>query len=364
MWYHQKAFVLVTTLWVLAILAIAISFFALWTQRTITLAQKMQDNLQGEIDMHSTQANIIYLLTTQRMTIAGLTVPPKKELDATKTLDELKDEFTQQQNNSITSEGDSILPIGGEIFLDDSPYFGHGKAYFALQDIGGLIPINLVSAATLNQLLGFLGVDIELRPPLIAKFYDYIDTDDLHRLNGAEAYHYEKRDLLPPTNHFLINPMESQRILDWTEQSLMWENNRIGQLTNTVLPAMPNFNTAPSLVLQAAYNITADGAKSLTKFRRTVPFYTLNKVNQMAGVHLNVDPMEANFFPSHYLRLTLWYEDAQRMRQVQLKLTHNVDGYEPWLIDYTLEWALLPDYTKKNPIHAQTTVFNSTLFSP
>jgi hypothetical protein len=163
---HQKAFVLVTTLWMLAILTIAASFFALWTQHALSLAQTMQDDLQGEIDMHSTQATIIYLLTTQRTTIGGLVLPIEDEKEAAELEEKLND---------------SILAVGGEMAIDDRPYFGYGKALFALQDEAGLLSINFADNSILNRLLGLLGVEEELRPPLIAKYHDYIDLDELHR---------------------------------------------------------------------------------------------------------------------------------------------------------------------------------------
>ncbi|HIE00223.1 MAG TPA: hypothetical protein EYP59_08040 [Thiotrichaceae bacterium] len=348
MWHFQKAFVLVTTLWILAILTIAASFFALWTQRTVALVQANQDDVQGEIDMLSTQASLIYLLTTQRMTIAGLTLPKDE------TTEDPADEF----NNKDSFWGDdSILSKGGEMAVDDQPYFGYGKAYFALQDEAGLLGINLATEPILTRFLGLLGVDDALRAPLIAKFKDYIDTDDLHRLNGAEAHHYEKRGLLPPSNHFLINPMEIKRIFDWADQPSLWENDRLGQLTNTVLGSLPNFNTAPSLVLQAVFNMTPLNAERLIQIRQSIPFYSVNTVNQIGELNLNIDPIELNFFPSYYLRLTLWYEGAQRMRQVHLQLTHRADGLKPWQIESSLELKLLPSYTQTPPSRTRSTLF-------
>jgi len=340
---HQKAFVLVTTLWMLAILTIAASFFALWTQHALSLAQTMQDDLQGEIDMHSTQATVIYLLTTQYFTIAGVVLPQEDD-----------------KKPKVKNE-DSILAVGGEMAIDDRPYFGYGKALFALQDEAGLLSINFADESILNRLLGLLGVEEELRPPLIAKYHDYIDLDELHRLNGAEAAHYEKRDLLPPTNHYLKSPLESYRILDWAEQTSLWENDQLGQLTNTVLGVLPNLNTAPSLVLQAVFNMDAENAERLVKIRQSMPFYALKTVNQVGNVNIAFDEFDINFFSSFYLRLTLWYEGAQRMRQVHLKLTNRADGLKPWQIEYSLELNLLPTYKEAFPTYVQTALLKPTL---
>jgi len=328
-------------------LSVAASFFALWTQRTITIAQTRQANIQGEIDMLSTQANIVYLLTTQRFTLGGLTVP-----DTSKNI-------TPKKNDD--DDDVSIFALGTEIALDDRPYFGHGKAVFALQDEGGLININLETKQTLSRLLGLLGVEAKLRAPLIAKLKDYIDLDDLHRVNGAESYHYKQHHLPPPTNRYLIHQMETKRVLGWAKQTQLWKNHQFRQVTHLLLAARPNINTAPSLVLQAAYNLSADNAERIIKTRESMPFYGFTKIFQVTSVYLNIDPLEENFFPSSFLRLTLWHTSARRMRQIHIQLMPNAENRKPWQIESNLEFELLPTYTEKFPHHAQTTLFTPTL---
>jgi hypothetical protein len=374
------------TLWVLAILTLAASLFAAWTQRTIELVQTRQIDLQGEIDMSSTQATLIYLLTTQRFTIAGMTISsniaqqqPKSPVnledlaDDSKTLEEILDEFAelqrqkqqQQQDNSTTiwgnNDNDTILPDGSEIALDDQPYEGYGKAYFALQDEGGLLNLQLEPEIVLNRFLGLFDIEYELRAPLIAKFNDYVDLDDLHRLNGAEAYHYEERHLPPPRNRLLIHPLEIYRVLDWREQKNLWNHEQLGQLTTVTVAAHPNFNTAPALVLQAAYNLNELAVERLIKIRQSIPLYMVNTVTQIAGMPPEVNPFESNFFPASALRLTLWYEGAQYMRQTYLRLTPTFSGNKPWQIDTRLQLTLLPHYTQISPSHAPTTLFDATL---
>lgn len=344
----KSGFVLVTTLWVLAMLTMAAGFISLWTQRSLAIAQARQEDIQGEIDSHSTQANVIYLLTSQRMTIAGLTVP-----------DITKPELTEEQVINAFEE-ETVLPVGAEITLDDRPYFGHGKAYFALQDEAGLFNPMLATEPALDRLLGLLGVEAELRGPLIAKLQDYMDLDDWHRLHGAESAHYNKRNLPPPTNHFLRTPLEVKSVLDWAAQPQLWQNNLFGQLT-TLFSVSPNFNTAPLLVLQAAYNMTAESAERLINLRQTTPFLTLSSVTQIANVNLEVDPFEVKFFPSSFLRLTLWYAGARRIRQVHIELTPAAHNDKPWQIKSSLELGLSSTYTEQPPRYVQATFFTSAL---
>ncbi len=339
----KNGFILLATLWMLAMLSIAASFFALWTERAVNIAQSRQANIQGEIDMISTEANIIYILSSQRFTIAGLTIP--EDLEHRKIYD--------------PDEEVTILPVGKEIALDDRPYFGHGKAFFAIQDEGGLLNINIETEVTISRFLGLLGVDANLHGSLTAKLKDYIDMDDLHRINGAESYHYKKRGL--PRNNYLYHQMELQQVLDWKEQSTLWKNHKLKQLTQLWLPVRPNVNTAPALVLQAAYQMSAESAARIIAARKIQPFYTSRMVREAMGEPLNVDPFEENYFPSTILRLTLWHEKAQRMRQVFVQLTPSADKKKPWQVEFRLEFDLLPIYRKKPYYHVQTPLFNSTL---
>ncbi|MDM8564195.1 type II secretion system protein GspK [Candidatus Halobeggiatoa sp. HSG11] len=348
---HQNGFVLVTTLWILAALTIAASYFALWTQKSVNIVQDMQADTQGEIDMYSTQTSITYLLITQKLNVAGLTVPK---------IDDNIEEIEEIEVDEISS--DSILPVGGEIKLDDRPYVGYGKAFFALQDKRGLIGINFADKNVISSLLGVLGVEPELRGPLVAKLQDYIDFDDLHRLNGAEDSHYKRLNLPPPINNYLTTSMECKNILDWSEQETLWKNNAFGQLTNTMFATYPNFNTAPALVLQAAYNLTTEHAQRIVATRKNSPVLSIDQLNQMTGTMVDVDPEELMIFPSTNLRLTIWYEGSKRMRQVHINLPLSlISDKKPWEIDYYLDIPLLPIYTEIPPIHAQTTFFDSTL---
>ena len=92
-----------------------------------------------------------------------------------------------------------------------------------------------------------------------------------------------------------------------------------------------------------------------------MPFYSLKTVNQVGNVNIAFDEFDINFFSSHYLRLTLWYKGAQRIRQVHLKLTSQADGLKPWQVEYSLELNLLPKYTEAFPTYVQTALLNPTL---
>ncbi len=333
---YQRGFILVTTLWLMAAMGIAVGFFALWSQRTLSIAQQLQTQLQGEIDMVSTRNSLFYLLSTQRFTIAGLTVPLSDQADI------LTQRLYSYQDDPAR---------GTELKLDDRPYKGMGSAYFALQDLGGLINLNIMPEPILKRFLGVLGISSQLQDGLVAKLKDYIDLDDLHRLNGAEASHYQQAGLLPPTNRHLTNPLEAQRVLEWAEQLPLWKDYALSQLTDTSTTVYPNFNTAPLEVLQATYNFDLESSRYLIEAREQTPFYRSTEIHQLMGSLGEMNELDTNYYASGFLRMTLWIAEGQRMKQIRFAIKDK--GEKPWLINYQMELRLLPVYTEKTPHHVQ-----------
>jgi general secretion pathway protein K len=358
----NKGFILVLTLWLLAILTIAASFFALWTERMIEQTRIAQQDIQGEIDMSSTQATVLYLFATQRYTFAGLLVPTALNPQPMSFLSD--DDFAKLLEDPNYKGGSgqqfTYTPAGGEIHLDDRVYQGQGMARFAVQDEGGLINLNSASEAMLSRLMGLLGIAAEWRSPLIAKLQDYTDFDDLHHINGAETYEYQQENLPPPTNRPLTTPWEVQNVMDWKKYPSLWKDGIWAQLTCVNYYGLPRANTAPNLVLQAAYGFNQEAAQRIVAAREIQPIYSEMDLERVSGMAIAVDPMDMVYFPSDQLRLTLWYNNATRIRQIHLQLTPYADEKKPWEIDHRLDLPFLAGYAGI-PVDTKTPVFGTAL---
>ncbi|MEK7991511.1 MAG: helix-hairpin-helix domain-containing protein [Thiotrichaceae bacterium] len=339
----QQAFILVTTLWMLAILTIAASFFAVWTQRAIDLAQDLQTDLQGEIDAYNTQAQLLYLFSTRRLTMAGL-----------------NPQISQIQLSFDSIDITPALPVGGEIALDDSVYQGIGLARFSIQDKAGLFSLHRLSLGYSQgskrkgmKLLGVLGVPAELRETLVARLLDYVDTDSSYRLNGAEASHYKQAGLPPPANRLLLNPMECRAILGWTEQEGLWNNGVWGQITTTATAGFLNFNTAPASVLQSLDGIDALIANRVVARRKEFGAFTnYEQFQRVVGVEVGGDTFTAGYrvYPSKFFRISTWHESSQRMRQQHIELTAILDKAKPWAVNYSADLALPAQHINAKPV--------------
>jgi len=361
---RQQGFILVTVLWMLALMTVAASFFALWTERSLNLLQQQDSALQGEIDMYSTEATLRYLFATQTYTLGGLTIPQPMISQRTFSIEELQALMADPNYSDDMLFGNTTSEAtGNEIQLDDHAYYGIGQARFAIQDESSLISLVTPSAGALENLLALLDVPSSQRSPLIAKLLDYNDIDNFHRINGAENYHYQAANRAPPRNRWLLHPLEARRVLDWDQYPQIWQTGLWQQVTTTARVRQFNFNAAPPLVMQVRYGLSAEVANRLYQLREQAPFYDYSDVIQRGEVVLPVEPMDLHLFYSQNMRITLWHESANIMRQLHIIITPIADKQAPWLVNYVLQSPLATPYRTAPLNHAKTTFFDPTPLS-
>lgn len=319
---RQRGFLLAATIWLLAILTVGASVLAVWTEQAREAALQNDREIDREIGYQSTFNELLYLAAANYMTEAGLSYG---EVDA-RVIRRALDPF---------AAGEAVFPAHS-IRLDDHPYVGFGDIRFAVQDVSGLVPINVEQPVALDALLGILGVSAGARSGLIQKLEDYRDLDDLHRPNGAEASHYRRAGLSGPTNRDFRTSYELHEVLDWAGQKALWGDPGIARLTNSTWNAMPNFNTAPLKVLLIWPGVGLAEAERVIAARQVRPFLDVKDIDRAVGHSLGLDPLEIGFFPSRYLRVSLWEAGSPGMREVLLQLTPNADGGRPWVVEYSV----------------------------
>lgn len=358
---QQRGFVLVLTLWTLVVLTMVIGFFAAWTQEAVEIARQAQTDVEAEIDMSNTRSTLLYIMTTQRVTYGGFTLKPKAIIPV-----------MNEGQIDIFSQ-DDLQPTGEEIRHDDRPYYGLGRARFAIQDKAGLIPLNNWLVDTMSTdiagkrvlgLLAELDVPSEARLPLVAKLLDYVDLDDNHRINGAESYHYEQEGLPPPPNALLLTPLECQNILDWDNYTELWRDNRWQQLTTTMSVGLLNLNTAPKTVLNSLGMFTPAMVEAILVLRRDKPLFDPTQLNDILGRYmdsLTLFEESMRLYSSRHIRLTLWYDGGSAMQQVHIELTPNAHQSKPWQIRYQTTYPLSKQYNQDHLQHVDSQLFKSAL---
>jgi len=297
---RQQGFVLVVTLWLLAIITIGASYFAERVANSIMLARQSQQATEALLDISSTRAEILFRLGTTRFSLYGLG-PTMKEA----------------------------------IALDNRPYRGTGLDAVRLQDSRGLININFIQPEMLLRLLGQMGVAAENRAALLDSLNDYTDTDDLRRLNGAEAAEYQARQLPLPPNDWLVTPWQLQNIIGWREQVALWKDQRLSEIVTTARVGGFNPNTAPREALTALPGSSPEMADNLIKMRTLNPFISISQLGGLVS-QTGLDSESLIFFPGDKIRLTQESEKIPWALHYQITLTPFAD-HAPWRIDYYIK---------------------------
>lgn len=297
----QRGFVLVATIWVLAIIAIAAAFFADRVERARDLAQAKQETAGQLLEFANTRAEILFRLGTTPFSFQGLGAPP------------------------------------AAIALDGRPYRGTGKDIVRLQDNLGLLNVNYVHRVLMSRFLGQRGVPSEWHDAMIDGLLDYTDADDLRRLSGADAREYADAGLPPPPNVFLETPEQLRNIIGWRDRRELWENGGFLRFLTANRVAGLNLNTAPPEVLAALPGMTPESAAALVGLRAQRPFYGTNDVPGYAAGTL--EPEFFYFFPGTSLRITQQAGKLPWALEMSLLLTPRGE-FAPWRVDYDLRTAV------------------------
>lgn len=292
----EHGYILVATLWLLAVITIAAGYFAERVGRAIALAQQRQDAAEQLVEFANTRAELLYRLGTVYFSQHGLGQPP------------------------------------ATLALDDRPYRGSGSDVVRLQDMRGLLNVNFVERNMLLNLFGQFGVPAERRDALLDALLDYTDDDDLRRLNGAEVAEYAAAGLPPPANNYLISPHQLKNIIGWRDQASFWREPGLLRLVTTSRIAGFNPNTAPLEVLACLPGVTRETAAAAIKLRGETPLVSTAALpGLIPGAY---DPEALIFFPANSIRVTQQGGKLPWALQFAVTLTPGSET-GPWRIDYT-----------------------------
>lgn len=311
-------FVLAITLWLLAGITIAVALMTLWSLDQVSQARVAHERLQDELAVAGTRDTLLYIAATRELTRAGLPVEPLAA--------------EQRALRLLNSEMGGLArdPIGGELRLDGSPYHGLRGTRFAIQDESGLYPVVLPSEQGLDHFLRGQGVADESVARLRDTLLDYIDSDDLHRLNGAERREYERAHRPPPPNRRLLSPAEILRPLGWSDLP----DGLKAVLPERVSPfysGAVNINTMPRDLLPIWVPGCPDACDRLVQARRERPFTSSRDLRGRLGILLPGDDSDYRTLADESLRLTLWGRTGAAWR-IHVRLSPLADKRGPWSI--------------------------------
>ena len=308
-----SGFVLVATLWVLAGLAVLATYIDGMVASDVERTRLYRQSIQDELHRRGTEATLLYLLSTGRMSYRGLVLEAEQKF--------------------LKSFDDPDLPPGdGEITLAGDVYAGLGKMRFSMQDERGLAPVNIPSSPMLRAVLERAGIaprDVAL---ILPRLSDYVDLDNQLSLNGAEHYDYRQQGLPPPANWFLVGPMELKRVLGVASLISPAQWRALSPLLSVRGTGTYNFNTMQPKVLAALLDLDHDGVKAVLEARTQRSLHRPGQIAMLTGRYPRVDEESIVMLPSPYVRIAIWPAGGARQSVAGYSLTPG--GAVPWRTEY------------------------------
>ena len=304
---REAGFVLAATVWALAGLALIGAYVDQVVSSGVAAARERRAALRVELDRRSTEATVLYLLSTSRLDHRGLVFGDGSGGDAGEDRPGLR--------------------------VDGTVYAGLGATRLSVQDEAGLVSVNAPRSWAFRALLARHGVRPAARDRVVARIEDYIDADDEPGLDGAERAEYRASGRAGPLNWIFATPLEAGRVLGLREAvgARAW---RSLQPVLTVRPASGyNFNTMHRELLALVLDVGPGAVERLVAERGRAPVVDLDRIALLTGVHLEIDPMEFRALPSPFFRITLWEAGAGRRSVLGVELTPLGDR-APWRVDY------------------------------
>ncbi|WP_395338809.1 hypothetical protein PN836_012720 [Ningiella sp. W23] len=350
---QQQGFVLVASIWVMAILVIMVGAFAAWVESSLNKAILQNERAQMALNAASTQSVLFYLAATQGGTPAGIKVPVDS-LGIGDGVEMSLDDFFAGAD--VDDMGLRTVGIdGNEIRLDGTVYSGLDGSLFSIRDISSMLPLNSKSPRHAQALLRYLDVGQARSARLTSTLQDYIDRDDVLRSNGAESFQYTQRGLAPPPNAGLLSYHELQNVLEWESLEALWRNKEL--LSEVVASPFDayNLNAVSSKVAQIAFDLSPADAQAFVRERDIEPYTNLNDVLERSEVNLYNQSQIILTMPSSKLRFSFWYPQARLKREVDVHFQTVVNAADaPWIITRDLIVPITESDARAKPREPQT----------
>ena len=214
------------------------------------------------------------------------------------------------------------------VLADGRPYRFDNGAVVMLQDQRGLMSVNAVDRSPLRRLLVGEGLASELADRWLDVLEDYVDTDSLKRLNGAEASDYAALGLPPPRNDYLRSLGELDKLPAWRDNAPLVQ--RLKPRLSTRRSNWLNPNTASLPVLRAMLPAASvDQLAGFVKLRQVLDIQTSSQFAALVGVA--ADAEQILFNAGTEVLLTIWAPGLPQASQYNIvMLAGGPSG--PWLI--------------------------------
>lgn len=174
-----------------------------------------------------------------------------------------------------------------------------GEAEVSISNERGKYDINTIPDDLLRNLISSLGVEETERDLVADSILDWLDEDNLHRINGAEDDYYESLPNPYPCKDAPFDTIEELLLVRGVTPSLFygayvttkeegtettgWRKGLVDLVTVYTRSYRVDVNSAPKEVLMGIPGISEEAAQKIVEARSEEPIKNLNFIRQLMG---------------------------------------------------------------------------------
>lgn len=292
----ERGFALAAVLWLLAGLTILAAMISQSSQTSAERQMRLRQRVDAEQEFLSSRSESLYWLASSVATQDGF------------------------------GWGNQLLRVDARSYAASD---AKQKGLMQIQDVRGLLDLNQPNRARLTRLLLHCGAQEGQTDALLDALEDYIDKDNLKRLNGAEAMEYSAAGLAPPRNGPLLAEQEIWKVFGWARLQSVWEDKHCFEDVTIRGDSRLNMGTATAAVLESEGLSAEQVAQVLGQ--RSLGDNTLIDLIQARIVVGGFISLPEGRWPARSFRVTHLQPGLPWMLRYELKLTTNLAG-TPWEI--------------------------------
>lgn len=288
---RQRGYVLILTLFVLAFLSLIATRFAARIEHLRTQVVDWEGYTRATVATASAKAEAIFSIATQPLTQGGF--------------------------------GESADKL---MVPDARPYLSSGNALVSVQDLRATISLNFPDRSFLRSYLLANGVPFEQTDRLIDVLEDFVDADDLRRLNGAEKADYQALGLPPPPDDWLRSVTQLRQMPGWRDYPDLLD--RIERDASTRRNTLYNPNFFSEQLLAALPGASPERLALFLERRAEGPFRDARHATALTGWPFDEENMI--FYSGDEFRLRIW--SPLSPRGIELTVLITPGGRLPWWV--------------------------------
>ncbi|MFH2047491.1 MAG: hypothetical protein ABIK92_20365 [Pseudomonadota bacterium] len=261
----QKGIALLMVLWVMTFLAVMVFSFSIVVRSdvysTLSFKENMQNRFLAEAGIDRAVMEIFY--------------------------------YNTNKNQKIILEGKEVIKTDGTEYTGQA---GKGYYSFGIIDESGKININYLNDNTriifYNMLVNY-GLSDETADTITDSVLDWKDSDELHRLNGAESDYYMSLSDPYESKNSNFDTLEELLLIKGMTSEILYGDEKdkrgiihfltIHSNTNKI-----NLKSAPKEVLMAIPGLSEDLVDNIITLRESAPEEIINHLQAVMGKDYNI----------------------------------------------------------------------------